>query len=823
MNRKERRRALATSRQAPMLGVDEAVARDFREAVLHLKGGRLTDSEIAHRRVLAKVPRHAPSLHHLGLIAFKRNARSEAVDYIRQSLAIDPRSHHAWLNLAVILGELRNTREAIDACRQCLALQPENSEPYVVLGNLLRLAENHAEAIAAYSRALQLKAEQPVALARLGDLLLQAGNIAEARAHCRRALEIDPLCEEARSLERRILASTGSVEQIEASLKARVRSPAELARSLDELGTFLRGERRYEEAVVAYQRAILADPGRADTMFNLALAYEGLGQAENALASYQAGLQIEPDRAEAYANVGCLLRAMDMPTGAIQALEHAIALDPKLAVAHYNLAVTLKQRERFGEALEAFRKCVACAPGSVVNLFELVNMRRVLCDWDGLDEQERLCLDLFRKKDAAIAPFLLISSSSSRADQLEAARRYIKACEVPAAMQFKHDRSIGGDRRRIRLGFLSCDFFEHATMMLLIEVLENLDRDRFELFGYCFSPDDGSALRVRTIGAFEHFTSICGLSNRQAADAILADGIDILIDLKGYTKDARPEILAYRPAPIQVNYLGYPATMGAAFIDYILADAIVAPMAHQEHYTERIVHLPHCYQPNDRQRKISDESLTRVEFGLPEHGFVFCSFNNSYKLNAKMFDIWMRLLRTVPESVLWVLVPSDICQENLRREAASRGVDPQRIVFAKRQPAARHLARHRLADLFLDVIPCNAHTTASDALWAGLPVLTCVGETFAGRVAASLLTAMNLPDLVTTSLEAYEQMALTLALDQGKLNQIRNKLARERNTSPLFDSVRYTRNLERSFEMMVKIWRSGGAPRAFAVVENDEG
>ena len=270
-----------------------------------------------------------------------------------------------------------------------------------------------------------------------------------------------------------------------------------------------------------------------------------------------------------------------------------------------------------------------------------------------------------------------------------------------------------------------------------------------------------------------------------------------------------------------MNYLGYPGTMGADFIDYIIADAIVAPMEHQAEYSEQIVHLPNTYQPNDRQRKIADEPVTRADCGLPENAFVFCSFNNSYKLNPTMFDVWMHLLKQVPGSVLWLLVPNETCAKNLRREAAGRGVDPSRLVFAERRSIARHLARHRLADLFLDALPCNAHTTTSDALWAGLPVLTCLGETFSGRVAGSLLTAMGLPELVTTDLDAYTNLALELARDKGKLNRIRRKLVSMRDTAPIFDSTRYARNFEASFEKMVEIMRSGHAPHPFAVVERD--
>ncbi|MBS0233696.1 MAG: tetratricopeptide repeat protein [Proteobacteria bacterium] len=821
MNRKERRRASAVAVPIPQQIENVEAARRFHEAVQHLKSGRLAESEVAHRRVLSLVPNHAPSLHHLGLIAYKRQDLENAVDCIRRSLSIRADYHEAWLNLAIILGEAHRSREAIEACRECLVLQPENPEPHAVLGNLLRVAEKDAEAIAAYVSALQLKPEQPLVLARLGELHLKSGEIETASAHCKRALELDPALEEARILDRRISASSGPVDVVANQIAAQAGTEAERAKKLDELATYMRAERRYTEAAELCRLAVAVEPAKADYHFNLALALEGQGRLEEAFSSYQAGLALEPNRADAYASVGTLLRAMNMHTGAIQALQHAVTLDPELADAHYNLAITFKQREKYEEARAAFQKCVEVAPDSIVNRFEYVNLRRLLCDWEGVDEEERTCLEIFREKPVRIAPFQLISLWASAADQLHAAKGFAKTFEVPKSSRFATHQARLGIGQRIRIGFLSCDFFEHATAILFAEVLEKLDRSRFEIFGYCYSPDDRSAMRQRLLGAFEHVRKIGTTTNRDAAEAIHSDAIDILVDLKGYTKDARTEILAYRPAPIQVNYLGYPGTMGADCIDYILADAVVAPMDAQANFSERIVHLPNSYQPNDRQRPISDEPVTRAEFGLPEDAFVFCSFNNSYKLNTTMFDIWMPLLQKVPGSVLWLLVPNDTCASNLRLEAQARGVDPDRLIFAKRAPIARHLARHRLADLFLDALPCNAHTTTSDALWAGLPVLTCLGETFAGRVAGSLLNAMGLPELITTNWDEYTARALELAADKSKRDAIRGKLIAGRDSAPLFDSTRYTRNLERSFETMVEIMRAGDAPRPFIVVENN--
>ncbi|CAA2140525.1 tetratricopeptide repeat protein [Hyphomicrobium sp. ghe19] len=819
MNRRDRRLAHATSQSTPQRAGVPDIARDYHQAVEHLKNGRLAESEVAHRRVLTRLPTHAPSLHHMGLIAYKRQETHDAVEYIRQSVAHQPNYHEAWLNLAIILGEMRRSHEAIAACRECLALQPRNAEVHTVLGNLLTLVENEPEAITTYIKALELKPDQPAVLVKLGNLMLKSGQPEAAAARCRQALQLDPGFEEARVLDRRISAMTRPVASVAAEIEAESKSSDELAKRLDELALFLRQDRRYDEAIELCRRAVASKPDNADYHFNLALALEARGHLEEALTSYQAGLVIDPDRADAYTAVGGVLRALKMEAGAVQALEHAIKLDPTSAQAHYNLAITHKMCERYEEADLAFQKCLECAPEAFVNRFEYLNLLHFQCDWFGVDEEGRYCLENFRTKPMHIAPFPLISLWSTREDQLKVARNYIKPIAAPPDQRFKTYQNSLGVGRRIRLGFLSCDFFEHATAMLFAEVLEKLDHARFEIFGYCFSPEDGSAMRQRLLKAFEHVRKIGEMTSRDAAAQINADGIDILVDLKGFTKDARPEIFSYRPAPIQVNYLGYPGTMGADFIDYILADAVVAPMEHQPDYSEKIVHLPNTYQPNDRQRVISQEPVTRADCGLPEDAFVFCSFNNSYKLNPTMFDVWMHVLKQVPGSVLWLLVPNQTCANNLRREAASRGVDPGRLVFANRASIPKHLARQRLADLFLDALPCNAHTTTSDALWVGLPVLTCLGETFSGRVAGSLLSAMGLPELITTDLDAYTDLAIELARDKGKLDRIRRKLVSMRDTAPLFDSTRYARNLEASFEKMVDIMRSGQAPQAFAVVE----
>jgi predicted O-linked N-acetylglucosamine transferase (SPINDLY family) len=370
---------------------------------------------------------------------------------------------------------------------------------------------------------------------------------------------------------------------------------------------------------------------------------------------------------------------------------------------------------------------------------------------------------------------------------------------------------------RIRIAYLSADLHDHATAHLMAGLFEMHDKSRFETTAVSFGPDDRSDLRRRLKNSFEHFLDVRADSDQAVAELVRQREIDIAVDLKGFSQNARPGIFARRAAPVQVNYLGYPGNLGADYFDYIIADETIIPDDRRQFYSEQVVWLPDSYQANDSQRQIAATTPTREQCGLPGTGFVFCCFNNTIKIMPEMFDIWMRLLTDVDGSVLWLIDGNATASANLRREAERRGVSAARLIFAPRVALAEHLARHRNADLFLDIVPCNAHTTASDALWAGVPVLTYLGGTFAGRVAASLLKAAGLPELVATSLEQYEAMALALARDPGRLASIKEKLARNRGTCPLFNTRRFTRHIEAAYVTMWEQSQRGQRPSGFAV------
>jgi protein O-GlcNAc transferase len=419
-----------------------------------------------------------------------------------------------------------------------------------------------------------------------------------------------------------------------------------------------------------------------------------------------------------------------------------------------------------------------------------------------------------------VTPFTLLGICDDPALQLQCAKNYLDE-----RMPVRPEPLRSGARNcngRLRIAYLSADFQNHATAYLTAELFELHDRSRFEIAAISFGRDDSNSMRRRLTKAFDQFHDVQASSDRDVAMLIRDLQIDIAVDLKGFTRDARPEILSFRPAPIQVNFLGFPATMGADFMDYIIADRTVLPFDQHRFYPEKVVHLPDCYQPNDSKRSIADRTCTRPEARLPDDGFVFCCFNNNFKITSPVFEAWMRLLVAVPGSVLWLLRDNGDAQANLLHQAQAQGVDPARLVFADRVTLDAHLARHRLADLSLDTLPYSAHTTASDALWAGVPVLTCKGQAFAGRVAASLLQAVGLPELVTRCLADYEAAALRLATDASYFGAIRRKLEQNRLTHPLFDTDRFRRHIESAYTKMWDIRQQGsGAPQSFSIDEQD--
>jgi predicted O-linked N-acetylglucosamine transferase (SPINDLY family) len=569
------------------------------------------------------------------------------------------------------------------------------------------------------------------------------------------------------------------------------------------------------EAIVSYDKALNLRPTSAEILNNRGTACGELNRWQEALANFDKAIAVRPDYSDALNNRGRILFKLHRSQEALVDYNKAIFFQPNHVEALNNRGNTLKDLARYEEAILDFEKALALKPDHRHAFGGLADAAQKICDWP---RTTSIASELQRRlveEKSIIPPLTLIGYTGDPALQLECAKITISHL-VPVAPQPLWKGSRRG-RERLRIGYLSADFHRHATAFLMAELFERHDRSRFEVLGFSYGPDDNSDMRARLVAAFDQFHNVQSGSDRDVAKLLNGLEVDIAVDLKGLTRDCRPGILAHRPAPIQVSYLGYPGSMGADFIDYVIADEVVLPLDQQPFWTEKIVHLPDCYQVNDSKRKIAAHTPRRRDAGLPDLGFVFCSFNNTWKVTPPVFDIWMRLLKAIDNSVLWLLRDNIVAERNLRKEAVLRGIDPRRLVFAEILTQEEHLARQRLADLFLDTLPVNAHTTASNALWAGLPILTCCGQAFSGRVAASLLHAIGLAELVTHSLDEYEAAALRLALEPSVLGGLRKRLQNNQSVFPLFDTNRFRRNIEAAYTIMWERFQHNQSPQNFDV------
>jgi predicted O-linked N-acetylglucosamine transferase (SPINDLY family) len=647
------------------------------------------------------------------------------------------------------------------------------------------------------------------------DAAVQRGDWHEADRLCRVVLGAAPDHADALNLHGVVLLElrryAEALEQLERALQINPKH----ADFLSNRGLALSCLQRSGEALQSCDLAVGIDPGHWRAWYNRGNALLELKRADEALASYDRALAIHPRHADALINRGLAFAGLGNQEAAVQNYNRALEVDPGHVGALNNLGIAFNYLRRYEEALESYRRAMEIKPDTPFLLGSWLHAKMRVCDWRGLPDEIASLESRVSGGQKASPPFPFLTLSASAALQRQAAEIWASAKHPPAGAGLQ--APPGGSGGKIRIGYFSADFMNHATSYLMAELLERHDRSRFEVFAFSFGPDAADEMRRRVAAAVDRFIDVRRMHDAEVARLSRSLGIDIAVDLKGYTQDSRPGIFALRAAPLQVNYLGYPGTMGAGFMDYVVADATLIPEADRVHYREKVVCLPDSYQPNDASRRIADRAFTRAEAGLPSSGFVFCSFNDNYKITPAVFDAWCRILRRVEGSVLWLLESNPGAAANLRREAAQRGVGGERLVFGRQLPLAEHLARHRLADLFLDTLPYNAHTTASDALWAGLPVLTRLGEAFAGRVAASLLRAAGLPELVTPNLERYEARAVELATDRTQLDAIKRKLDANRLSCPLFDSRRFALHIEAAYAEMHRRRRSGLPPEHFSV------
>ena len=733
----------------------DAITTALREAQTLLARGEIAQARSRCEAILREHPSHAGAHNFFAIVEYRRGDLDHALSLVDRALSLEPRNPDFLNSRGIILQSLGRLDDALGSFDEVLSIAPRAAQVLYNRGIALYAAGRLPEALASYQTAIELQPHYP-------EALINQGNVLQA-------------------------------------------------------------QKRFDEALERYNRAIVQDSHLANAFVNRGIALQALNRPAEALADYDKALALQPNYPDALQNRGVALESLRRADEALAAYDRILELDPRHRGAVLKRGDTLQDLGRLDEAIASYRSALPLPVSHREEAMlhdraavELWWCERKLCAWDDLAHSTARALRSLRGGIATPNPFIALCISDDPEVQLACARRF--ATDLRRGSIEPLAKTVT-NADRIRIGYMSGDLRDHATAYLLAGVLEQHDRARFEISAYSYGPDDGSSMRARLVRAVDAFIDVRDLDDSELAARIADDGVHILVDLDGYTRRSRASVWQFRPAPICVHYLGYPGSTGSSDVDYLIADSCVIRPEDERFFSEAIVRLPGSYQANDDKREIANLGLTRHEVGLPDDAFVYCAFNRPYKITPEVFDVWMRILREVPGSVLWLLRDSERIESNLRYEATLRGVDAQRLLFAPRVAHSEHLARQRLADLFLDTWPVCAHTTASDALWAGLPLVTYPGRTFISRVSASLLDAIGLPELVVSSAADYEKLAVSLACNPAQLTAVRDKLARNRSDQPLFDTRRFCRNLEHAFETMWAIAQRGESPRGFTVEE----
>ncbi len=706
---------------------------------------------------------------------------------------------------------------AIELYTLCLERSPDRAEAYYKRANALNTLGLAERALDDYDRAISLVPTYGYALCNRGSVLERLGRKEEALASYDRALHLDPKDSLTHYNRGSVLKDLKRYAEALVSYDAAIALNGKFAEAYVNRGNVLQELRRYEEAMDSFERALALNPQIAQAFQGRGICLHMLKRLEPALADYNKAIELKPDLGAAFLNRGNLLAELDRHMAATADYLKASELEPAAAT-YQSLAASLVRIKRFDLAIANLDKATAMDPHSKYLLGTSRATRMHACVWDGLGEDlEQIAKGVSERRPVCV-PMTLAALTDSSSLLRSAAEIWVEE---------QLEGSCGEDRGRlcetapehprppksakIRIGYFSADFRAHPVAYLTAGLFERHDRANFEVTAFAFGPESNDAILSRLAKGFDRFIDVRQKSDLEVTRLARDLAIDIAVDLNGYTAHCRTRIFALRAAPVQINYLGYPGTMGAGFMDYLIADGTVVPREQQAHYAEKIAYLPGSFLPFDSGYAIADRTFTREELGLPASGLVFCCFNNSYKILPEVFDRWMRILKRTENSVLWLQHADGLVAANLRKEASRRGIDGSRLIFADRMASVHeHLARMRAADLFLDTFPYNAHATALDALWAGVPLLTLPGESFASRVASSLLGTAGLHQLIARSPSQYEEKALELAADPSLLGQLRSKLSSR--DAPLFDTERYTRNLEALYKAIYERHHSGLPP-----------
>ncbi len=828
--------------------------------------GQLDKAAELYQKILEKEPTHADALHLCGLIAHQARNYQQAIALISKAIRSDsgnaiyhynmgvslieagrkkeaiisfrnairryPHSPESWYNLANLLKQQGESEESLRCYRKAVEIRPDYAQAYFNMARLLKEQKKYDEAIAYYHKASEVRPNHAQTYNSLANALFGQGKVQEALTCYRKAVEVKPDYAEAWYNMATVLHDQEKFEDALSAYQKAISVKPDYVDAYNNMGIVFCAMNRYEDALASYQKAITLMPHVAGCYNNLGATLSDLRRYDEALSAFNKALELNPRYADAYNNMGNLFKNQGKPEQALSAYRKALSLQPDYVSALNNIGLTLKELGKSEEAISCYRKVLSIKPDEPAAYSNYFYLLQKMCFWkesnalkSRLEQMTRTALGQGRKTFET--PFENITYYPDPLYNFNLARTWSDAMAAAAAnsgLRFSFDKR--GKNDKIVVGYLSFDFRHHAVGHLIAGLFGCHDRSKFRIIAYSYGYDDGSEYRRRIAQDCDEFVDIRNLSNTEAAQRIYHDKVDILVDLMGHTGFSRMDICALRPAPVQVTWLGFPGTSGADFIDYIITDKTISPESHEPYYSEKFVYMPDTYQPNDRWQKISDKKFARSDAGLPEptpnpsqegNAFVFCSFSQSYKIEPVMFDIWMRLLKQVEGSVLWLIESDPTTDRNLRQEAQERGVDPQRLIFAPRMAKDEHLARHQLADLVLDTMIYNGHTTTSDALYAGVPVIAMLGKHFASRVSASLLKAVGMPDLIVHSLEEYEVLALRLAQNPAALSALRERLENNRLTKPLFDTPLFVRHLESGYLQMMNIFEQGQKPEKIEI------
>lgn len=761
--------------------------------------GRLAEARPVYEAILRDHPGQADALHLLGVLALQSGDAPTAIARINDAIAAFPGNPEFHLNLAMALKTQGRLDEALTCHDRALALDPHLLNGHLGRASLLKTMGRLTEAVESYEHAIAIRPDIAEVHFNLGNLHLGLGQLAPAAACYERALAQKPDFPPAR-------INLGTVQlHLGRPTEALAMADSVLAHAPDTVDALvIRGNallllQRLPEAVAAYDRVLALKPDHVEALRHRGKALFSQTQDVAALASLEAAAALDPSHTDTLMDLGNVLAKLHRHEAAIAMYDRVIALQPDRVDPWQKKGSLLFEMNRKEEAAPALEKALALMPGHPLLQGGLLNTRMFLCDWTDYEPMLARLRDAIMAGQVALMPFAAQSLIGEPDLQRRIAQTFASLTTWPAPLPGGFPRRQPGEK--IRLGYFSADFREHPVAQLMAGVFEHHDRDTFEVIAFAFGPPSGDALRQRIEAAVDRLIDVAHLSDPQIAALARELGIDIAIDLGGYTQNARSRIFACRAAPVQASYIGFLGTMGVDWMDYVVADDMLVPPEQRANYTEKIVYLP-WYQANDGERKASDRHFTRAELGLPATGLVLACFNNHYKITPPVFDRWMHLLQGVPDATLYLLVGPEVARRNLRAAAEARGVAPDRVVFADRASRGDYLARYRVVDLFLDTWPCNAGTTASDALLMGVPVLTFAGEAMVGRMAASLLATLELPELIAGSPADYEERAVALAGDPAQLAALRGKVERLRDIAPLFDITRFTRYLEKACRAM---------------------